>query len=86
MMNIRQGRKLEEYKRQLSAEISNKYSMLYNDLEGVSSRIERKLEEGAQLVADYGLEPVGMNKVSRSLLACRTPPADPTSCRAPPPD
>lgn len=69
VMNIRQGRKLEEYKRQLSAEISNKYSMLYNDLEGVSSRIERKLEEGAQLVADYGLEPVGMNKVSRSLQA-----------------
>ena len=69
VMNVRQGRKLEEYKSQLSAEISNKYSMLYNDLEGVSSRIERKLEEGAQLVADYGLEPVGMNKVSRSLQA-----------------
>ena len=35
VLNIRQGRKLEEYKNQLSAEISNKYSMLYNDLEGI---------------------------------------------------
>jgi len=68
VMNVRQGRKLEEYRSQLSGEISNKYSMLYNDLEGISSRIERKLEEGAKLVADYSLEPGGVRKASRSLL------------------
>ena len=69
VLNIRQGRKLEEYKNQLSAEISNKYSMLYNDLEGISARIERKVEEDAELVESYELQPTGLVRSSRSLQA-----------------
>ena len=55
-MNVRQGRKLEEYKSQLSDEISNKYTMLNNDLQGIASRVEHTLEEGAKL--DLGVLPV----------------------------
>jgi len=72
VVTIRQGRKLEEYHGQLSTEMTSKYAMIYNDLEGISARIERKLEEGAKLVADYGLQPAGLNKESRSLLADMT--------------
>ncbi|MBR5471466.1 MAG: hypothetical protein IKU81_05060 [Oscillibacter sp.] len=69
VMNVRQGRKLEEYRRQVENDLANQYNTLRNDLNNLSNSVEQKLEEGAQLVADYGLEPVGMNKVSRSLQA-----------------
>lgn len=69
IVTIGQGRKLEEYRSQLSSEMTNKYSMLYNELLSVSNRIERKLEEDSRLVEDYALEPIGLDRISRSLLA-----------------
>lgn len=69
VMNVRQGRKLEEYKSQLSDEISNKYTMLNNDLQGIASRVEHTLEEGAKLVSYYELQASGLVEMSRSLRA-----------------
>lgn len=69
VMNIRQSRKLEELENRLASEISNQNIMLNNDIQGIASRVEQMLEEGARLVADYGLEPVGLDKTTRSLQA-----------------
>lgn len=69
VVTIGQGRKLEEYRRQTGYELTNQYNSLQNEMHNIASSVEQKIAEGAKLVADYGLEPTGLDQATRSLLA-----------------
>ncbi len=69
VMNVRQGRKLERYELDMINRFDRLETRVDRVRDSISDSVSQKLEENAKVVADFGLEPTGLNKASRSLLA-----------------
>lgn len=64
-----QGKQLNEFKRQMQNQMDHLRSDVEHEIQYISSDIERELEEAKKVVAEYTLEPNGIDKETRSLQA-----------------
>ena len=64
---ISQGRRLDQYQRQTKSSIDNLKQTVENEMYLVSDRIQNELEEANRVVAQYALEPTGIDKGNKAL-------------------
>ena len=68
-MNIVQGRQLSDFQRRMENQMDHLRSDVEHEIQYISDDIRRELEEVNQLIADYTLEPNGIDKDTHSLRA-----------------
>ena len=64
-----QGKQLNEIQRQMDDRMDNLRDSVEREIRNISNDIERELEEADKVVAEYVLEPQGIDKETRSLQA-----------------
>jgi len=64
-----QGKQLNEIQRQMDNRMDNLRDSVEREIRNISNDIERELEEADKVVAEYALEPQGIDKETRSLQA-----------------
>lgn len=64
-----QGKQLNEIQRQMDNRMDNLRDSVEREIRNISNDIERELEEADKVVAEYVLEPQGIDKENRSLQA-----------------
>jgi len=64
-----QGKQLNEIQRQMDDRMDNLRDSVEREIRNISNDIERELEEADKVVAEYALEPQGIDKETRSLQA-----------------
>lgn len=69
IITIGQSLRLNEYQRQLDDKIDNLSGSFNNEIQNISSNIERELEKSNQVISEYTLEPTGIDNENRALLA-----------------
>lgn len=62
-----QGKQLNEIQRQMESRMDNLRDHVEREIRNISNDIERELEEAGKVVAEYVLEPQGIDKETRSL-------------------
>lgn len=62
-----QGKQLNEIQRQMDDRMDNLRDSVEREIRNISNDIERELEEADKVVAEYVLEPQGIDKENRSL-------------------
>ena len=68
-VTIAQGKQLSEFQRKMENQMAHLRSDVEHEIQYISSDIERELEEANRVVAEYALEPKGIDKETRSLQA-----------------
>ena len=68
-VTIVQGKQLSEFQRKMENQMEHLRSDVEHEIQYISGDIERELEEANRVVAEYALEPKGIEKDSRTLLA-----------------
>lgn len=69
VVTIAQGRQLSEFQRKMENQMDHLRSDVEHEIQYISNDIERELEEANRVVAEYALEPKGIDKENRSLQA-----------------
>lgn len=68
-VTIVQGRQLSEFQRKMNNQMDNLRDNIEREIRDISNDIEREVEEADKVVAEYVLEPKGIDKEKRSLQA-----------------
>lgn len=66
---IVQGRQYEEYRWYMESRLENMYQHLISEIDTVADDVRREMEDANRVVETYGIEPVGLDAESRSLVA-----------------
>ena len=69
VVTIAQGKQLSEFQRKMENQMDHLRSDVEHEIQYISNDIERELEEANRVVAEYALEPKGIDKETRSLQA-----------------
>ena len=69
VVTIAQGKQLSEFQRKMENQMDHLRSDVEHEIQYISNDIERELEEANRIVAEYALEPQGIDKATRSLQA-----------------
>ena len=69
VVTIAQGKQLSEFQRKMENQMAHLRSDVEHEIQYISSNIERELEEANRVVAEYAMEPKGIDKATRSLQA-----------------
>jgi len=69
VVTIAQGKQLSEFQRKMENQMDHLRSDVEHEIQYISNDIERELEEANRVVAEYALEPQGIDKATRSLQA-----------------
>ena len=69
VVTIAQGKQLSELQRKMENQMEHLRSDVEHEIQYISNNIERELEEANRVVAEYALEPKGIDKETRSLQA-----------------
>lgn len=69
VVTIAQGKPLNEIQRQMDDRLDNLRDNVEREIRNISNDIEHELEEADKVVAEYVLEPQGIDKETRSLQA-----------------
>lgn len=69
VVTIAQGMQLSEFQRKMENQMNHLRSDVEHEIQYISNDIERELEEANRVVAEYALEPKGIDKETRSLQA-----------------
>lgn len=68
-VTVVQGKQLSEFQRRMENQMDHLRNDVEHEIQNISSNIERELEEANRVVAEYVLEPNGIDKETRSLQA-----------------
>lgn len=69
VVTINQGRRLEEYQRQMQNDIDDVRRSITTEIQNISNSIEQELKEAECTISEYAFEPTGIDREARALLA-----------------